>query len=309
MTSKTKPEKLNKDKIKSFDDFYFDLDCYNEIKEKIRDYTVNSSKITEGYVHNRKLLLEFNLSILIVFTTVISICFQINYYSKIQIIPFSIIIPFIWIGLIYLGITIWNIFYNLMEHRTFREGIEEDQNDKNFWRTNWFYRGHIDETENILIKIKKKIKGKKKKKSISTKYLKKKVTEFIENLIKDKTVYNKLKKLKDNLKQNLKRKKKKKSIDTEYLKKKLIEFTKNLIKDKTVYNNLKKPKDNLNQNLNFKQEMIKDDIKNLFKLYNYSSNYYSIAMGTRYITKIGLYFLLISVAIFLFIYFIGFKIW
>ncbi len=236
----------------------------DELRTRLKNYIFNASGVVSNYVAQRKIFIEINLTIMIVLATFFGLIFK--FLTDIN--TFFILA---FIGLIiYLFISMLNIIYNLTEHRTFNIKLYRED----FWKTNWFYRNHVPETEvknkclrkiinffRKIIKILRKIKNK---------FFKRKDSKEIElELIKNLNDFADNFKLHSNNKSN-------NSINK-----------KNESKSKEIN---EKKKDNKTL---FENQLIRDDIKNLYKLYIYESNYYSIAKGTRIITLVGLIIIII----------------
>jgi len=174
----------------------------NNLRQRLRDYNFNANSVIDNYGSQRRLYLDINLTITIVFATIMN-----TFY---EILPLSL--QSYWLsgltGCIF--ILILNVTYNSLEHRTFKKSLEK----KNKWTTNWFYRGNIPERNEL-------------KKGIIEDNLLNKLTEF----------YGKF-----GVKSN--------KLDLDNLK-------------------------------NIESQFLMDDIRNLYKLYIYQSNYYKIAIFTR----------------------------
>lgn len=231
------------------------FDDLDNLRSRFNNYTTNATDRTDAYAAQRKIFLEINLTLMIFLGAFLSVIVRLlpdDWLPKILnhncLLIFMILII---AGIIFLVISIYNIIYSLIEHRTFPKSLDYDD----FWKTRWFYRGHIH----------KKKKSNQNEKSIEKNIL---------NAKKEELYY-------------------------------LIKLNKFAKKFHSIKKTKTTPK-NEEKTTNTEEKLIRDDLKNLFKLYQYQSNYFSIAKHTRITTliAIGVFILMIIIIIhFTFVYF------
>lgn len=112
---------------------------YRGLEERLRAYISHVDNINREFENNRKFFLEINLAIFTVFGVIYSVLLTSLNRSETIYIQYGILSYFV--------ISLINLIYNSLGHRTLKNISFENNSD---WRTKWFYRGHVPKNVNDL---------------------------------------------------------------------------------------------------------------------------------------------------------------